>query len=176
MDSYSFIPLELSNIGEPFLIWLVRMEIAIQYIFGNMLWIIGVSGTTVVLVLNRGFNASDTTDTQYTLVVHMNPMVVLQIVPNAPVAFVGAFGVNSFDFVSEFVVLCHPLAGFACRPTVISSSRYAQYSANAANRVMVFFLTFLNCSVFPKLPYLPKASLLSISCNFFKTLFSISAK
>ena len=175
VDSYPFVPLELGNIGEPFRVWLWCMKISIQHIFSNMLRILGVSGTAVVLVLNSGFNAFDTTDTQHALVIDMNSMVVLQIIPNTPVALVGAFGVDGFDFVRKLVVLCRSLAGFARCPTVIGGSRYAQYPANAANRVMVFFLTLLNRPVFPKLLYLPKASLLSISCNFFKTLFSISA-
>lgn len=42
-------------------------------------------------------------------------------------------------------------------------------------RITIFLVAFLNTVVLPRLPYLPKVSLLSISFNFFNRWFSISA-
>ena len=53
----ALIPFELCYIRKPFLIWLVRMEVAVKKILGNILWILCPPGAAVVAVLNSGLDA-----------------------------------------------------------------------------------------------------------------------
>jgi hypothetical protein len=64
---------------------------------------------------------------------------------------------------------------FTGRPTKIGRSGNMQQFTGRLNWIPFFCMTFLNGSVQMRLPYLPEASLLSISFNFFSRSRSISA-
>lgn len=125
VNDCSFIPLEFRHIGKPLRVWFRRMEITIQYIFSNILRILSVASAAVVLVLNGRLDALDLANTQYVFVIDMNPVVMLQVIPDTPVSFVRALHVNGFDLIGKFLVFRSSLAGLTGDPAVISSSRYA---------------------------------------------------
>lgn len=87
----SLIPLELCHIGQPFFVGLFRMELAIQQVFSQMLGILGSSGTAVVAVLHGRPNISGPANTQYSLIIDMDSIVVAQVVVEPPIALIWTF-------------------------------------------------------------------------------------
>jgi hypothetical protein len=72
----TLIPFELSNICEPFLVRLVRMEVAVKKILRYILRILCPPRAAVVIVLDGGLDAFDPTEAKNALVVHMDMLVV----------------------------------------------------------------------------------------------------
>ena len=72
----ALVPLELCYIGKPFLIWLVRMEVAVKKILRYILRILCPPRAAVVIVLDGGLDAFDPTEAKNALVVHMDMLVV----------------------------------------------------------------------------------------------------
>ena len=82
------------------------------------------ASTAVVLVLNGRLDFLNSANAQYMFVIDMNPVVMLQVIPDTPVSFVRTLHVNGFDLIGKFLVFRSPLAGLTGDPAVISSSRY----------------------------------------------------
>ena len=71
VDCNALIPLELSHIGQPLLVGLVRMKLAVQDILRSKLGILGGSGTAMIAVLDGRFDVLYPADPQHPLVIYM---------------------------------------------------------------------------------------------------------
>ena len=110
MDIDSFIPLELGHIGEPLLIGLVRTELAVQNVLRYVLRILGGPGTAMAAVLDGGLDAPGTANTKHPLVIYMDAVVMLQFVPDPPVALVRTIRVNGLYLLRQCRVFRSPSA------------------------------------------------------------------
>lgn len=75
--------------------------------------------TPVALVLNGGFNSLDSADPQHMLVIDVNTMVVLQVIPDTPVALVGVLHMDRFDLSGKPFVLLRSFTVLARDPAVV---------------------------------------------------------
>ena len=107
MNLDALIPLELGHVGEPLLVGFVRIE---QDVLRYVLRILGGPGTTVVAVLDGRLDAPDTADAEYSLVVHMDAMVMLQLVPDPPIALVRTLCVDGLYLLCQLRVFRCPSA------------------------------------------------------------------
>ena len=96
----SLIPLELGHISQPFLIWLVRMELAVYKVFSSILGILCPPGAAMIIVFHRGTYISAPADTQHPLVIDMDTMVVAKIVIEPSISLIRAFCMELFDLAS----------------------------------------------------------------------------
>ena len=80
--------LEFSHIRDPFLVVLVCMEIAFKHILCCIVRISGWPCTAIVPALYYRLQFHLATDTQYTLIVYMQAMVMLYLVTNSAVAHI----------------------------------------------------------------------------------------
>ena len=79
---------ELRDIGQPFLVWFVRMELAVQQVFGKILRILGPSGAVVVAVFDGGLDAPGPADAKDALIINMDSVVMPQLIIDPAVALV----------------------------------------------------------------------------------------
>lgn len=172
----SFVPFELCYIGQPLLVGLVCMELAVQKILSNILGILGSSGTAVAVVLHRRTYIPGLANPQYSLVVYTDSIVMTKIVVESPVALVRAFLVDFFDFVSQALIFLSSAAQLSRIPFVVSRTGCMEQFTGCFNREPLFLMTFLNRLVKLALSYFREASLLSTSFNFFNRSRSISAR
>ena len=148
------IPLEFCYICEPLFVGFVRMKIPVQQILGYKLRIFRLSGAAVVVILNGGLNAFGTANSEYTFVVHMNVMVMAEVVIDAAITLVRALHVDLLDLLRNLLIFPCPGALLAGCPTMISSSRNMQQLTGFFNRSTFLGMTFLNGSIQVGLPYL----------------------
>ena len=117
----ALIPFELCYIRKPFLIWLVRMEVAVKKILGNILWILCPPGAAVVVVLNGRLDAFGPADAKNTLVVHVNMLIVMNTrLPQTLTALACGAGLAVAGLEMQ-TVFHNPLAG----PSVLGISSAA---------------------------------------------------
>ena len=93
----AFIPFEFRYIGQPFLVRLVRMEVAVKEVFSNILRILCPPCTAMVIVLDGGLDASGPADAKNALVVHMDMLIVPKVVIDAAVTLIRAIHVDLLD-------------------------------------------------------------------------------
>ena len=107
-----FIPFEFRHIREPFLVGLVRAELPVQKILGQVLRILRVAGTPVIAVLDGGLDPQDAANAQHSLVIDVDAVVVTQAVIDPPVTHLRVFSVELFHFFSKLPVPALSGAGF----------------------------------------------------------------
>ncbi len=149
----AIIPLEFRHIGQPFLVGLVRMELAVQEVFRDVLWILGLSGAAVAGVLDGGFDVPGPADAQHPLVIDMDAVVVPQIVIEPSVAFVWTFFMDPLNFISQTPVLLSSAAQLPRCPFVVGRPRHMEQSAGHFNGIPLFFITFFDCYISLALSY-----------------------
>lgn len=172
----TIVPLELRHISQPFLVGLVRMELAVQDVLSGILGILGGYGTAMIAVLDGGLDVPDPADPEDPLVTYMDPMVMLQFVPDPPVALIRAFLMNLFYLFRNLLVFRSSVAQFAGCPFVVCAAGYMQQLTPKLNGKTLLGIVFPDRSVEMALSYLPEASLLTISSNFFSRPISPSAR
>lgn len=101
----SFIPFELGNICKPFLIRLFCMKFTVKNIFCNVLRIVRLPCTTVVSVLDGGFNPFNPADTEDSLVTYVDVMKSLKVIADTPISFVWAPNMNLFGYFCYVLIL-----------------------------------------------------------------------
>jgi hypothetical protein len=84
--------------------------LSVQKILGNILGILSLPGTAVVTVFHSRAYIFGTADAQHSLVIHMDTMVVAQIIIEPSVAFVRAFFVDLFNLVGQTLIFRSPTA------------------------------------------------------------------
>ena len=148
------IPLEFCHICEPLFIGLIRTKIPVQQILGYKLRILCLSGAAAVVILNGGLNAFGTANSENTLVVHMNVMIMAELVIDAPVALIRALHVDLLDLLRNLLVFLCPGALLSGHPTMVGCSRNMQQLTRLFNRSTFLYMTFLNGSIQVGLSYL----------------------
>lgn len=123
MYIHALIPLELCHICEPFLIGLIRMELAIQQVFGYVLRIAGTPGTTVTGILDCGPDILCRAYTKHALVIDMNAIVVFQIITDASVSLIRGLVVNALNEPRKLLILSCLSAYLATDPFVVGRPR-----------------------------------------------------
>ena len=146
--------LELSNIGQPFLVGLVCLKFPIQQIVCQIIWILALPGTAVVAVLNRGYNSAAPTDPEHSFVIHMGIVVTIQFILEPAVAHFRMLFVDVLNQISNTFVLSGSGRQFACCPSVISRSGNFQYLTRLIYWISLRFIAFFDSKIQVRLPYL----------------------
>lgn len=149
----ALVPFELRHIGQPFFIGLVRVKLAVQKILCNVLWVLSPPGAAVAGVLNGRLDIPGPADAQYTLIVHMDAVVVAQVIIEPAVALIRTFFVDFFYDTGQALVLCCSVAQFPGSPLVVSRTGHMKQSAGYLNGIPLSLMAFLDCPVNPPLPY-----------------------
>lgn len=132
-----------------------------------MLGIGGLSGTAIVLVLNGGLDIQTAADTEHPLFIHIQLVVMGQIILDPAVSFVRILCMDPFHNLGKLLVFQLSGTLLSTEPAVIGRSGHAKYSTGHFDRIILFFLCFFYCQIEVGLPHLAQRSLLSISSNFF---------
>lgn len=172
----SLIPFEFCYIGEPLLVGLCGIELPIQKVLSKILRIFRLPGAATVAVLDRGADIPGPADTKHSLVVDMDTVVMTQIVIKPPIALVRTFCVDLLNLVRKSFIFGSSLAQLPGIPFVVSRASYMEQFAGHFNGIALFRVCFPDGSIDMALSYFRKASLLSISSNFFSRSRSISAR
>ena len=143
----ALIPSKLRDIGRPFLIWLVRMEVAAKNILSYILRILCPPRAAVVTVLDGGLDALGPADTENALVIHVNMFIVPKVVIDAAVAFIRVLHVDLLDLLCDLLVLQRSGTQFTRDPTKTGSSGNVQQLTGCLNRVVLLCMAFLYSSV-----------------------------
>ena len=122
----TLIPFELRHIGKPFLIRLLRIELAVQQVFSKILGVLGLSGATTIIVFHGGSYISSPADTQHSLVIDIDTIVMTQIVIESPVAFIWTFCMDFFNLAGQLLILRSPVAQLPGSPFVVSETGYME--------------------------------------------------
>ena len=173
VDDWPFIPLEFRNVCQPFFVRPVCLEIPIQFVLGNILRICSMPSTTVVGILDGGFDPFRPADSEHALVADLYLMVFLKIISYTPVSFVRIVVMNLFSKLRNSFVLLLPKAFLATYPFIICRPGNPQLLATLVNRISILCNTGSNSCIFMGKLYLRKAFLLSNSSNFFSRSRSI---
>ena len=115
----AIVPLELRHIREPFLIGLVCMKLTVEQVLCYVLRVLRLPCAAVAAVLDGGLDASGTANTQDTLVVDVDAVVVPQLVVDASVTLVRTVHVDLLNFLCKLRVLGGSGAQLAGRPLVV---------------------------------------------------------
>ena len=149
----TFIPLELRHIGEPFLIGLVRVELAVQDVFRNILGILGPPGAALVFVLDGGFDILGPADAQHALVIDMDAMVVAKVVVEPPVPLIRALLMDFLNRVSQTFIFLSSTAQFPGSPLVIGRTSHMDQLADCLDGIALLCMAFLDCFIHMALSY-----------------------
>ncbi len=149
---YAFIPLEFCHISKPLLIGPGSVELTVKLVLSDVLRVLCLPRAAVTAVLDGGFNPLGTADTQDTLVVDVNAVVMPQLVVDAPVSLVRAIHVDLLYLLGKLCVFNDPGAQLARCPLVVCRARNMQQAAGLFDGVAVFNMVFLYRSVDVTLP------------------------
>lgn len=130
------------------------MELAVQQVFGNMLGILRMSGTTVVVVFHGRAYIFSPADAQYPLVIDMDAVVVAKVVVEPSVAFIRAFRMDLLKPASQIFIFRFPAALLSRRPFVVGRTGYMKQRTSRFDGIPFFLMALLNCRVNMALPYL----------------------
>lgn len=143
----TLVPLELSYIGKPLFVRLVRIKLAVQTVLRDVLRVPGLSGAAVAGVLDGGLNASCPADTQHAFIVHIDAIVVAQNVVEPSVTFIRAFLMKLFNLIGQTLVFLCSAAQFTRRPLVVGRTGHMEQSTGCLNGITLFFVALLDCLV-----------------------------
>ena len=169
-------PLEFCHIGEPLLIGLCGIKLPVQKILSKILRVLRLSGAATVVIFHGRADISGPADAEHPFVVDMDAAVMAQIVIEPPVALIRTFRMELFEFFRKPFILRSPPAQLPRSPLVVSRTRRVEQLAGWLNGITIFLVCFPDRSIDAALSYFRKASLLSISSNFFSRSRSISAR
>ena len=169
-------PLEFGHIGEPLLIGLCGIKLPVQKVFGKILRVLRSPRAAMVVVLDRGTDISGPADAEHPLVIDVDTVVMTQVVIESPVALIRTFLMDLLDRIREMFVLRSPPAQLAGSPSVVGRACHMEQLTGQLNGISLFSVLFPDRGIDMALSYFRKASLLSISSNFFSRSRSISAR
>ena len=96
--------LEFSNIGQPFLVRLVCLELAVQQIVRQIIRILTLPGAAMVVVFNRGFNPAAPADPKHPFVIYVGIMVPIQFIFEPAVSHLRMLLMNILNQISNAFV------------------------------------------------------------------------
>ena len=140
----AFIPFELRHVGQPFLIGLVRIELTVQDVLRNILWVLGPPGAALVGVLNGGFDIPGPADAQHALVIDTDTMVMAKLVIEPPIALIRALLMDLLNCVSQTLILLSPAAQFPTSPLVVGGTGHMKQFAGRFDGIPFLLMTLLN--------------------------------
>lgn len=121
------------------------------------------------------FDAHQLSQTIYPLVVVLGPVPCVQFICESSVSIDSMeFSIDVTKFMEQFLVFALPDTLFAVQPFIIGRPVQVQHVANRCDGIAFLFMKLLYGQVKLLLAYAAQDRLLSISCSFFKTVFSIS--
>ena len=118
-----------------------------------MLRVFSPSGTATVIVFYSGSNIFDTANTQHSLVIDLDTIIVPQIVIKSSITLIRAFCMDLFNPVGQTLVLSSSAAQFSRSPFMISGTSHMEQDASCFNGVSLFLMTFFDCHVNLALSY-----------------------
>ena len=124
MDLYASVILEFCDVRQPFLVRSICRKVSVQDVFSNELRIFSMPGASIVGVLDRRLDSFLAADSQYTLVVYLDPMITLQIIPDSSVAFIRPVRVDLFNLICNPFVFCFISGNAPVKPFVVSGTAY----------------------------------------------------
>ena len=129
-----------------------------------------------MIVLHRRVYISGPADPQHSLVIDIDTIIMAQIVIEPPVAFIWALCMYFFNLVCQLLILRSSLSLYPASPFVVSGTGQMKQLTCHVNGDSMFFMALLNDCINLALSYFREASLLSVSSNFFSSVFSISER
>lgn len=123
-------------------------------------------GTSTAVVFHGRAYISSSANTEHSLVIDMDPMVMAQVIIEPTVAFIWTFLVNLFNLVRKEFILRGSPAQFSRSPFVVSRASHMEQFTGQFNGIVLFGVCFSDGSIDMALSYFRKASLLSISSIF----------
>ena len=138
MDSHTLVPLEFCHIGQPLLVGFIRMEFTIEQVLGYVLRIPGPSCAAVAVILDGRLDALGSANPEYPLVVHMDAVVMPEVVIDAAVALVRAVSMDFLYLFGNGCILLLSLAGGSHCPFIVSGPGHAQQLAKRLNGIGFF--------------------------------------
>ena len=124
MDFYASVILEFCDIRQPFPVRSFCRKVSVQDVFSNELGIFSMPGASIVGVLDRRLDSFLAADSQYTLVVYLDPMITLQIIPDSSVTFIRSLRVDLFNLICNPLVFCFISGNVPVKPFVVSGTAY----------------------------------------------------
>ena len=124
--SNTFIPLKLCHIRQPLLIRHTGMELTIQPVLCNVLWVGSLPCAAVILVLDGGLNVQTAANTKNSLFIHIQFVVVSQIILNTAVTFVGILGVDLLHNLRNLLIFQLSATLFTTKPAVVCCSGHTK--------------------------------------------------
>ena len=164
---FSFCPLELSHVGQPFLVGSFGMKFAVKEVLCNVLRASGQACAAVICVLDGGFDVQSTADAQHSFVVDTNVMVSFEFVSDTTIPFVRTGGVNLLYDPGNLLILLCPRALFSSQPFVVSGTGDFEEHAAEFHGMTVFDDALSDGGIEMIQSCLRKAFPLSSSFNFF---------
>ena len=149
----ALIPFELRYIGQPFLIRLCGVKLAIQKVFSNILRVLSLPGAAMAIIFHSRSYVPGTADAQYPLVIYMDTMVMTQIIIESSVTFIWAFLVDLFDLVRKAFILRRSPAQFSGCPFVVGRTGYMEQFAGRFNGKSLYLMALFNGYVNMALSY-----------------------
>jgi len=125
----TFVPLKLCHICQLLLIGHTCVKLAVQPVLGDVLRIGSLSGTAIVLVFNGRLDIQATANAQHPFLIHIQLVVVGQVVLDATVAFVRIPCMDLLHNLSDYLVFQLSGTLFATEPSVVGCSRHAKQIA-----------------------------------------------
>ncbi len=144
----TFIVIEFSHIGQPFLIRHARMELSVQNILSDELWIVCLLSAFFVYILDSGFDSKLSTNSQNSLVIHVNIMIPLKGISDSTVSLVRTFHMNLFYGFCNHSVFRLGLRQFMMQPFVIGGTADTADFAKYRDWIIMFFMFFLDCLIY----------------------------
>lgn len=140
----ALIPFELRHIGQPFFIGFFRRELTVRQVFGKILRVLCPSGTAMAVVLYSGPDIPGSANTQHSLAVDTDIIVMTQIVIPLPVAFVRALGNAFLNLIAQMFVFRNSSAQFSRSPFTVSRTSRMKQFAGRLNKNALLFMTFFH--------------------------------
>lgn len=171
MDLSPLISFELRYICQPLFVRPVCVKLMVQQVLGEILRRSSLSGTSVVVILHRKSYISSSTYPHHSLVIHMDAIIMPQIIIQSSIAFVWIFHVDFFNLIRQLLVF----HGFSARPFVISRARHMKQCAGLFHSKALFPVTLLTPFIDLTTSYF-RRHLSSLFRPIFSRAFSISDK
>ena len=112
--------LKLCHISQPFLVRSLCCKFSVQDVFRNELRVCCLPGTTVIGILDCGFNIFLTANPQHPLVICFDVVISFQVITYSAVALIRAFYMDLFNFISDSFIFCLISRNTSLEPFIVS--------------------------------------------------------
>ncbi len=120
MDFDAYIIFKLRHIRQPFFIRCFCMEITVQIVLCDVIWISVSSCTALRFPFNSRLDSLSTADAQDTLVIHVNVVFHIQLVSDSAIPPIGMLFMDLLYFFCYMLILKFAMTFRLFQPSVIS--------------------------------------------------------